>query len=534
MKSISTGLPAWVNTALLSAVILLLPSLERHLSLLLFVAFVPLLGWQEIFVRRTAKIGLSVLASFLAIFLWQSLDLVWLAKMGWGKLLLITFCNSLIFSLPFLLRALFLKWKRPVLSNLIWLCSWIGLEFLHTQWSLAFPLFQLGNFFAAWPALIQWYEVTGVFGGSLWVLAGNLVLLKTWGYGIKALRRRLIPVAAVLVLPVLASLAFQVSFQEGPRNVEVISLHPNTDCYSEKFVLPQRQLVESYLAETERALTHKTQFVLWPETAIARGQWMDNLNNDPEIILIQELLSRYPQLNFIAGINTFQPTTSPSVRGTSMQTSYLVEAEPSYLSYNAVLQMADQQPNQLRSKSRLVPFEETRKLPAILGPFQRWIDSASGRAYSILKRNPSTQLSSDRRTRSGTLICYESAFGSVSADMSRKGAAILFVLLNEGWYDHLRGAWKFLDLSVIRAIETRKSVVRSSNRGISAAISPTGVVLESLSISKASTLKVSVSLNDKRTMYTRFGDWVAYLCLFLGILCFPAALIKAERSTFKS
>lgn len=534
MKSISTGVPAWIGMLMLSAIILLLPSLERHLSLLLFLAFIPLLDWQQSYVQRTNRISLSITASFLALFLWQSLDFTWLARMGWGKVFLISFSNSLIFTLPFVLRALFLRWQRPVLSNLIWLCAWIGLEFLHTKWSLGFPLFQLGNFFAAWPGLIQWYEITGVLGGSLWILVVNLVLLKAWGSKAIPRRKRLLYVAAVLLIPLTVSLLFYANFREQPRNVEVISLHPNTDCYSEKFVLPQRQLIETYLAETERDLGPNTQFVLWPETAIARGQWIDNLDTDPEINLIKLLLARHPHLNFISGINTYAPVATKPGKGTSLQTSYIGKSETTYLSYNAVIQMVSQQPIQLRTKSRLVPFEESRKLPTILKPVQRWIDSASGREYSILKQNPSTQLASDGSTRSGTLICYESAFGSVSAEMSRKGAAILFVLLNEGWYDHWRGAQKFLDLSILRAIETRKSVVRSSNRGVSAAISPTGEVLESFNKRQASTLKVLVSLNKDRTFYARFGDWVAYLCLFLGILCFPFALIKSENQTSKS
>jgi apolipoprotein N-acyltransferase len=53
---------------------------------------------------------------------------------------------------------------------------WIAFEFLHYNWELTWPWLTLGNGFAAKPQWNQWYEYTGVFGGSLWILVSNIAL----------------------------------------------------------------------------------------------------------------------------------------------------------------------------------------------------------------------------------------------------------------------------------------------------------------------------------------------------------------------
>lgn len=498
--------------------------LDRHLSVGFFVAFLPILLFQEKRRPDSSWMKMAFGIPWLSLFLWQSIDLSWLSYMGWEKVFLIAASNSLIFCLPFVLRYLFLSWERRVLADFLWLSSWIALEFLHMQWSLSFPLFQLGNYLAAWPSLIQWYEWTGVLGGSLWFLVVNLMTLYALKNGNRISSVPFIRLASILLIPIGASVFLLNHFQEGKTRVQVLSLHPNTNCYSEKFTIPQGELIRNYLKHTEESLQKKTRYVLWPETAIPRGPWIDALNQDADIQLIGNLLRQYPQTNFISGINTYASSPISQNKLTALHATSSAKGTPSYLTYNAIVQWSDQQQIQIRSKSRLVPFEEINVLPSFLKPLQKWIGSASGQEYSRLRNNPITQLGQDQRTRSGTLICYESAFGSISNEMSRKGADVLFVLLNEGWYDNLRGAQKFLDLSIIRAIETRKSVVRSSNRGISAAISPFGQVLDQLKMQKASVLKAEVSLNERVTLYSRVGDWVAYLAILLGLLCFPFAL----------
>ncbi len=507
-----------------SAFLLLLSTIDRHLSVFFFGAFVPLLFFQQEQIRHLKGPFASMLMPWIALFLWQGIDLLWLSKMGLEKVFLIAFCNSLIFTLPFFARYVFLNRGRPVLANLIWLSSWVALEFLHVQWSLAFPMFQLGNFLAVWPQFIQWYEWTGVFGGSLWILGGNLLILHAFTAEAKQYSIRAVYLATLLLIPIAISFVLEMRFAEGEKTVEVLSLHPNTNCYSEKFVIPQHELIDTYLSYTAEALKPSTRFVIWPETAIPQGPWLSSLTNDPDIQRIRDLLSRFPSTNFITGINTYATLDNPHPALTALNPEVTTIKDPKYLSYNTILHLADQQGIQMRSKSRLVPFEETEALTGILRPLQKWIGSASGKHYSSFRHNPVTQLAKDQRIRTATLICYESAFGGISAEMSRKGADLLFVLLNEGWYDNLRGAQKFLDLSVLRAIETRKSIVRSSNRGISAAISPTGKILSYLDEQETAILQTEVSLNEGVTLYSRLGDWVAYLTILAGLLCFPALL----------
>ena len=53
---------------------------------------------------------------------------------------------------------------------------WISMEYIHLHWELAWPWLTLGNVFATIPEIVQWYEFTGVLGGSMWVLVINILL----------------------------------------------------------------------------------------------------------------------------------------------------------------------------------------------------------------------------------------------------------------------------------------------------------------------------------------------------------------------
>jgi apolipoprotein N-acyltransferase len=87
--------------------------------------------------------------------------------MRWGHLLMATAC--------WLYYRLRLITNRPI-SLVALVCFWIGYEYLHQSWDLNFPWMTLGNGFAVSHQWIQWYEYTGVYGGTIWIWAINILL----------------------------------------------------------------------------------------------------------------------------------------------------------------------------------------------------------------------------------------------------------------------------------------------------------------------------------------------------------------------
>ena len=70
----------------------------------------------------------------------------------------------------------------------------------------------------------------------------------------------------------------------------------------------------------------------------------------------------------------------------------------------------------------------------------------------------------------------------------------------------------------LRAVEHRVSIVRAANTGVSAVIAPSGEITRSLPLFARGTLVARVSLRTHETVYTRFGDWLAYLALAVSVL----------------
>src|SRR6202012_5162327 len=148
-------------------------------TFLLFVGFVPMLiAIENIIKSDSAKKGKKIFGvTFLGFFVWNTLSIYWvynsiktigavvalpisLIPYSLGPLLMSTAC--------WLYYRMRLSTKRG-LSLFALICFWIGYEYLHQTWDLAFPWMTLGNGFAVSHQWVQWYQYTGVYGGTVWI-----------------------------------------------------------------------------------------------------------------------------------------------------------------------------------------------------------------------------------------------------------------------------------------------------------------------------------------------------------------------------
>ena len=103
-----------------------------------------------------------------------------------------------------------------------------------------------------------------------------------------------------------------------------------------------------------------------------------------------------------------------------------------------------------------------------------------------------------------------------SVDLIRKGAQLLVVITNDGWWKDSPGSWQHFGYSRLRAIETRRCIVRSANTGISGFINERGDVLKKSAKNSFEVLSSKVSLNDEITIYSRYGDFIGWICSILS------------------
>ena len=133
------------------------------------------------------------------------------------------------------------------------------------------------------------------------------------------------------------------------------------------------------------------------------------------------------------------------------------------------------------------------------------------------------------RMRMGVLICYESIFGSISRRWVMAGANVLVNLTNDAWYGKSSAPYQSWAMTVFRAVETRRSLVRSANTGISGMIDPLGRVALSSELFVPWSAAVEVTLMDEATFFVRFGWIFAPACLLFGVTLCLVSMSRTKR-----
>ena len=156
----------------------------------------------------------------------------------------------------------------------------------------------------------------------------------------------------------------------------------------------------------------------------------------------------------------------------------------------------------------LVPFGEYVPLSGVIGFVRGW-------AEFIAELEPGTRtvVFPGPPAPFGVVICYEGIFPELVRDFVRNGARLIVNITNDAWFGRTSGPLQHLAMYAFRAVEHRTAVVRAANTGVSAFVAPTGQIVRRLALFERGIMTSDVPLRARTTLYTRFGDWVAYLGL---------------------
>lgn len=133
----------------------------------------------------------------------------------------------------------------------------------------------------------------------------------------------------------------------------------------------------------------------------------------------------------------------------------------------------------------------------------------------------------------GMVICIESIYPAFVAEYARKGANILTVITNDGWFNHTPGPEQHYMIAAMRAVETKRYVARCGNTGISGFLTPIGLSLERTTIDTEAVLQASVPLCNDTTLYVHLGDWLPIAACGWSVLALLWA-IKSGRKEEKN
>ena len=520
--------------ALLSAGVLTAAWPTWGIAPLAFVGFVPLLLLED----RIAKDekGKLFWLSFLAFLLWNTATTWWVwnatpaAVLAW-------ILNALFMAIVF---NVFHLTKKKVCNkpwgNFFLIPYWMAFEMLTYHWAAKWPWLNLGGVFSSHVSWVQWYEYTGLAGGTLWILLVNILFANVLlHYKAKKSKPLLINVGVellVLLLPIIGSERVYKHYEDQGEDTEVIVVQQNCDPWNEQFDSHfYDQVIQNNLILSQPLVTEKTRFIVSSESAIQEGIWLHETDNVKALNTLHEFVKRYPQLAFVIGGTTFEWV--PRGMEDDFPARQIGNTDKYYYCHNSAL-LIDTISMQHRNKSQLTPAVEA--IPEWMG-FLRNFSLTMGIARGTLKGDFETKVMTFGNYKVGVAICYESAFGEYVSSFCKKGADLLFVITNDGWWGHTPGYRQHFEFSKLRAIESRRCIARSANTGRSGFINQRGDVLQQTHYWVPDAIKETLKANTKVTFYAKHGDYLSriavYLTFVLLITWGAMSLIRWNRADEK-
>ncbi len=523
--------------ALLSSVLLYLAWPPFLFAPILFFAIVPLLLLAEhLFLEQDSQSKRKLVAyTFVSFGLWNALSTWWIYNASPAGIIAAIILNGFLMSLPFFVYHQARNYFSKKTALLFFISSWMCYEYFHLNWDLSWPWLNLGNGFSELPEIIQWYEYTGTAGGTLWILLSNCILFliihpnekQELSFDIRNNKKWAYAWIILLIAPVTFSIIRYVNYSEKINPCQIVIVQPNIDPYNEKFdALPMHEQMERLYHLSDSLGEANTEFFIWPETAISNNLYEDELTNHPVIADIRLFLSKYKNGNVLTGANTYlqyERKETPTAR-------LYRSGECCYDAFNTALQIENDALIQVYHKSKLVPGVEQMPYPQIFKFLEKYAVDLGGISGSLGKQDERTVFYTQSGIGAAPVICYESVYGEYMNEYVIKGAQFIAIVTNDGWWGNTPGYKQHASYARLRAIETRRSIARSANTGISSFINQRGDVISQSNWWTATALKKEINLNDDLTFYTVYGDYLSRISVFISGILFLFYTYKRIRA----
>src|SRR5262245_32008025 len=362
---------------------------------------------------------------------------------------------------------------------------WVAGEWLRGHLFGGFPWGLLGYTQYAQLRVIQIAELGGVYAVSFVLVAVNgavaALCVLSW-------RRALAGgvAAATLLALTLAFGAQRLAAGDPPGDAfgRVGLIQPSIEQPLKFDPRHAERTLSTYVELSRQAARERPQLIVWPETALPGA-----LRRDAFLRTFTTALAGSLGTPLLVG----SIDVSDGVPALYRNSAFLVTAAGLQDRYD---------------KMQLVPFGEYVPLSALLGFVRGWaefIADLEPGARPLVFLGPPAPF--------GVVICYEGIFPELVREFVKEGAQFMVNMTNDAWFGLTSGPPQHLAMYPFRAVEHRLAVVRAANTGISAVIAPTGQIVRSLPLFAKGTLVEDIPLRARTTIYTRFGDWLAWLSL---------------------
>jgi len=421
---------------------------------------------------------------------------------GWGVLLLIAAAWGVLVG-GFTLTVHRISRRSIELASIAAPFVWVTFEFVRAHLpEISFPWNLLGYPASANLGLLQIAALTGIYGLSFlaagfnallgWVVASKRMELKQ-RLGIAGM------VTAVLVVATLVGprLVPQARAQHFARAVQLN--FPEVPEYPSDWFAKNVQQLDEVSKMSLASSKEKPDLLVWPEAPAPFSF------EDLQFARLASSLAVRFGHPFLAGVIEWKTPgdlsdKAPAGRLVPYNSAILVDGEGRRVF--------------VYDKIHLVPFGEYEPFPLIhrvvaniseeVGGFHK------GHQYAV-GRLP------DGHTF-GVFICYEAIYPGEVRRFAANGAELLLNISNDGWFGHSAAAEQHLHMVRVRAVENRRWIVRSTNSGYTVSVDPYGRIIEPLPPDVRAQTDLPYDFRTDRTIYTRFGNWFAWMCVIVSVI----------------
>ncbi len=461
-----------IGAGVVSGVLVGLSFPPYNFGLLAFVGFVPLF-WVATTPRRGLLVG--AIAGFVTF----GFLLSWVFALAWFGWVVVVGWMSIVFIMFGLLAGYLTRMRTPFLWRLLLLPSMLAFaEWLQGVWPGGFAG-QLGVSQHGMPFTRAIVAVGGVALATWLIVAFNVGL-----YGIveAALERSLPGLLWPSVAIVAVIAAFGAGWLARPSQAPVGSLDlaivqandlPGVDVASVT-------LLNKHIAATRSLPRDDYDVVLWSESSLGALDLDDNLG--------RRITAASGGVPVLANSYVEHPT------------------EPLFYNRN-VLFDGEGKPVWTYDKRKLVPFGE-------YVPFREqlsWIETLANEIPRDGVRGEVPGIFEINGVPIGSLICFETAIAWMPREVVNEGAQAIVTSINNASYGFSSESEQFLAVARLRAAETHRSMAVSAVSGRSAAVLPSGDLIDETGLFEVATIEWVMPLQTDRTIYVRLGEWVVVL-----------------------
>lgn len=391
---------------------------------------------------------------------------------------------------------------------------WISYEYLRTKGFLGYSYGVIGYSQYNFLSLIGIADITGVAGVSLIVIIPSVLIGNALKNGIQHFKenwrdwiRPSVVWIGLFILFNVYGMMTKVDYSESPTWRPALIQH-NINSWRSGIEVFEEAL-DKLLELSNEALKEKPDALIWSETAFV-----------PSIEYYKRTRSDRRRVELVQKLFDFMDSTDvPLFLGNNDLFFYGNKR----VNYNSVFQYVDGELQGKYYKTHLVPFTEHFPYENI---FPRLYKKILDLKVNFYGQGDQYTLFEQDGYKLAPLICFEDTFGYLSREFVRKGGDILMNLSNDSWSTEYASNIQHMGIAVFRTVENRRTLIRSTTGGYTTVIDPNGKRIAELEPFTEGFLVKDVPVyTDKKTIYTRWGDWLDVTAIILSIIMLLSGII---------